>query len=169
MSTSTTPSSTVDSPQSTIFGSMIDDEALAKENAAIDHLLAETELQLEEVARHVRGLSVVKDKEQLEFEAEVKSVMNKIDMASRKLDELDQEQDLKLRRDLIDMEGKVLGMVSCKISQLTIFGHKNKIKNFIKKFDIFHEKNSMAFRFWSIFGIKFIILKQKFSKILHKF
>ena len=108
MSASTTPSSTVDSPQSTIFGSLIDDEALAKENAAIDHLLAETELQLEEVARHVRGLSIVKDKEQLEYEAEVRSVLNKIDAALRKLDELDGEQDVKLRRDLIDMEGKVL-------------------------------------------------------------
>ena len=32
MSTSTTPSSTLESPQSTIFGSLIDDEALAKEN-----------------------------------------------------------------------------------------------------------------------------------------
>ena len=32
MSTSTTPSSTLESPQSTIFGSLIDDDALAKEN-----------------------------------------------------------------------------------------------------------------------------------------
>ena len=63
---------------------------------------------MEEVARHVRGLSVVKDKEQLELEAEIKSVMTKIDTASRKLDELEAEQDLKLRRDLVDMEGKVL-------------------------------------------------------------
>ena len=31
-------------------------------------------------------------------------------------------------------------MVSHKMSLITIFGHKQKIKNFIKKFDIFHEK-----------------------------
>ena len=54
-----------------------------------------------------------------------------------------------------------LGMFSHKMSLITIFGHKHKIKNFIKKFDIFHEKISMAFGFWSIFGIKFLILKQK--------
>ena len=85
-------------------------------------------MQLEEVARHVRGLSVVKDKEQLELEAEVRSVMNKIDTASRKLDELDTEQDLKLRRDLVDMEGKVLdGLVPALISRgetLILMAHR---------------------------------------------
>ena len=54
-----------------------------------------------------------------------------------------------------------LGMVSHKMSLITILGHKHKIKNFIKKFDIFHEKISMAFEFWSIFGIKFLILNLK--------
>ena len=32
----------------------------------------------------------------------------------------------------------ILGMISHKKSLITIFGHKHKIKNFIKKFDIFH-------------------------------
>ena len=31
-----------------------------------------------------------------------------------------------------------LGMISHKMSLITIFGHKHKIKNFITKFDIFH-------------------------------
>ena len=35
---------------------------------------------------------------------------------------------------------KKLGMISHKKSLITIFGHKHKIKNFILKFDIFHEK-----------------------------
>ena len=44
-----------------------------------------------------------------------------------------------------------LGMVSHKMSLITIFGHKHEIKNFIKKFDTFHEK--------------FLILMQKYFKI----
>ena len=42
---------------------------------------------------------------------------------------------------------KKLGMISHKKSVITIFGHKHKIQNFIKKFDIFHEKISTAFDF----------------------
>ena len=57
-----------------------------------------------------------------------------------------------------------LGMISHKKSLITIFGHKHKIKNVIIKFVIFHEKISMAFGFWSIFGIKFQILMQKYLK-----
>ena len=38
-----------------------------------------------------------------------------------------------------------LGMISHKKS--LIFGHKHEIKNFIKKFDIFHEQISTAFDF----------------------
>ena len=41
----------------------------------------------------------------------------------------------------IVLELKSLGMISHKKSLITIFGHKHKIKNFIKKFDIFHKKN----------------------------
>lgn len=110
VSASTTPSSTVESPTVTSFNFATDDElALAKESAAIDHLLAETEYQLEEVARHVKDLGVTaKDKELLDFEADVKCVMLKIDKACSKLDDLDHEQDLKLRKDLIEMEVKVL-------------------------------------------------------------
>ena len=85
-----------------------DNQLLAKENAMIDHLLAETELQLEEVARHVRGLEVVKDKEHQEFESCVKALMDKLEAASRKVDQVDGEEDIKLRRDLINMDLKVL-------------------------------------------------------------
>ena len=59
----------------------------------------------------------------------------------------------------------LVGMVSHKMSLITIFGHKHIIKNFIKKFVIFHEKISMAFGLWSAFGIKFLILKQKYSVV----
>ena len=34
----------------------------------------------------------------------------------------------------------IIGMISHKKSLITNFGHKHKIKNFIKKFDIFHRK-----------------------------
>ena len=51
-----------------------------------------------------------------------------------------------------------LGMISHKKSLKTIFGHKHKITNFIKKFYIFHEKILTAFGFWFIFEIKLLIL-----------
>ncbi len=107
-STSTTPSTTLDSPASTVASVFDEDTLLAKENAIIDHLLAETELQLEEVARHVRGLSTNKDKDLIEFEAKCKSVIEKIEQASRKIDEVEREQDLALRKDLVAMEVKML-------------------------------------------------------------
>ena len=47
----------------------------------------------------------------------------------------------------IDVYGYRVGMISHKKSLITIFGHKYKIKNFIKKFDIFHKKISTAFDF----------------------
>ena len=40
-----------------------------------------------------------------------------------------------------------LGMISHKKSLITIFGHKYKINNFIKKFDIFHEKFQRSLHF----------------------
>ena len=53
---------------------------------------------------------------------------------------------------LLDPEDvHTLGMISHKMSLITIFGHKHEIKNFIKKFDTFHEK--------------FLILMQKYFKI----
>ena len=52
-----------------------------------------------------------------------------------------------------------LGMISHKKSLITSFGHKKEIKNFIKKFDSFHEKILTAFGFWFIFEIKLLILK----------
>ena len=105
MSASTTPSTTIESPASL---ASVDDELLAKENAVIDHLLAETELQLEEVARHVRGLATSKDKDQLEFEDEMRVFIDKIEIASRKLDEVDNEHDLTLRQNLVLMELRTL-------------------------------------------------------------
>ena len=41
----------------------------------------------------------------------------------------------------------VVGMISHKKSLIKFFGHKHKIKNFIKEFDIFHKKISTAFDF----------------------
>ena len=61
-------------------------------------------------------------------------------------------------------ENQRLGMISHKMSLITIFGHKHEIKNFIKKFDNFHEKISMAFGFWFILGIKLLIVKQNYIK-----
>ena len=57
-------------------------------------------------------------------------------------------------QDLLN-DHRELGMISHKKSVITNFGHKHKIKNFIKKIDIFHEKISTAFGFWFIFGIKY--------------
>ena len=105
-SVSTTPSTTIDSPSSTT-NSVVEDELL-KENAVIDHLLAETELQLEEVAKHVRGLATAKDKEQQDFEEQTRFLISKIEAASRKIDETEQEQDLQLRKELITREMKVV-------------------------------------------------------------
>ena len=62
-----------------------------------------------------------------------------------------------------------LGMISHKNSLITIFGYKHKIKNFTKKIDIFHENISMAFGFWCIFGIKLLILKQNYIKMINEF
>ena len=42
-----------------------------------------------------------------------------------------------------------LGMISHKKSLITIFGHKYKIKNFIKKFDTFHKKISILVYIWN--------------------
>ena len=53
-----------------------------------------------------------------------------------------------------------LGVISHKMSLITIFGHKYEIKNFIKKFNIFHKQNFNFCRFWFIFGIKLLILTQ---------
>ena len=41
----------------------------------------------------------------------------------------------------------LLGMISHKKSLITIFGHNHEIKNFIKKFDIFHKNILTAFNF----------------------
>ena len=53
-----------------------------------------------------------------------------------------------------------LGMISHKKSLITIFGHKHKIKNFIKNFDIFHEKISTTI----LVHIWYQILKQNCLK-----
>ena len=46
---------------------------------------------------------------------------------------------------LITLGVTLLGMISHKKSLIIIFEHKHKIKNFIKKFGIFHKKISTAF------------------------
>ena len=58
-----------------------------------------------------------------------------------------------------------LGMVSHKISLITIFGHKHFRRNFLHKFDIFQEKNYNSLWFWFIFGIKFQIWSKITSKL----
>ena len=50
-------------------------------------------------------------------------------------------------RDIYDWKTGKIGMISHKKSLKTIFGHKHKIKNFIKKFYIFHKQISTAFNF----------------------
>ena len=45
----------------------------------------------------------------------------------------------------VPIQGKSIGM----ISPISIFGHKNKNKKFIKKFYIFYEKIAMSFYFGS--------------------
>ena len=45
------------------------------------------------------------------------------------------------------LRGNWLGMISHKKTLISIFGHKHKIKNFIKKFDIFNKEISTAFDF----------------------
>ena len=58
-----------------------------------------------------------------------------------------EDDDLQKRLEAFKSKSSALGMISHKKSLITIFGLKHKIKNFIKKFDIFHEKISMAFEF----------------------
>ena len=54
----------------------------------------------------------------------------------------------KLKKASFEIE-HLLGMISHKKSIITIFGHKHEIKNFIKKFNIFHKRISTAFDFGS--------------------
>ena len=61
-----------------------------------------------------------------------------------------------------DQDGQV-GMISHKNSLITIFGHKHKIKNFIKKLT-FLVKKFYSLWFWFIFGMKLLILNQNCIK-----
>ncbi len=93
-----------------------EEEFLAKENSAIERILNEATSDLAEVKRKA-GYStpgrnsvnsdyhqrVVKD-----FEASVAAVVPKIDKAKQKVLQLDLEPDLRLRRDLLSMEAKVM-------------------------------------------------------------
>ena len=63
--------------------------------------------------------------------------------------------------------GRNLGMISHKMSLKTIFGHKHKIFNFIKKFEIFHKKFDIFHSKFDIFHLKFDIFHKKID-ILHK-
>ena len=64
----------------------------------------------------------------------------------------------------VPKEFKQLGIVSHKMSLITIFGHKHFRQNFHQKFDIFHEKISTASDFCS-----YLVSKFKFeAKLLQK-
>ena len=54
-----------------------------------------------------------------------------------------------------------VGKISHKKSLITIFGHKHEIKNFIKKFDIFHKKISTAFSILVYIWNKFVNFESK--------
>ena len=58
---------------------------------------------------------------------------------------------------------EILGMISHK-KALIIFGHKHKIINFIKKFDILQFKIFNSLWFWFIFGIKLPNLNKEYIK-----
>ena len=53
------------------------------------------------------------------------------------------------------MPFEMLGMVTHKMSKITIFGHKH-----YQNFGSFHEKNFNALLFWFLFEIKLQILNQ---------
>lgn len=125
-SATTTPSTTVDESSPTISNNEEEERFLAKENAVIDHLLAETEHQLEEVARHVRGLQT-KDLQLLDFEEKIKEIIEKIELASRKMDDLELEQDLTLRKELVNLQ------VSSLESQVSSLFNDPKMTPILKK------------------------------------
>jgi len=65
------------------------------------------------------------------------TVTNKIMTSLQKQDQSVKELSSKMDKNFDGWTQK-LGMISHKKSLITIFGHKHKIKNFIKKFGIFH-------------------------------
>ena len=63
------------------------------------------------------------------------------------LSKMEDDEALETASQISDWSSSI-GMISHKKSLITIFGHKHKIKNFIKKFGIFHKKkNTTAFDF----------------------
>ena len=92
-----------------------EDDFIAKENSAIERILNEATSELAEVRRKAshgtgynRNPADYQQKEIREFDDNVSNMLAKIDRAKEKLNQLDNEQDLKLRQDLIGMESKVI-------------------------------------------------------------
>ena len=73
----------------------------------------------------------------------------------------------KLKKASFEIE-HLLGMISHKKSIITIFGHKHEIKNFIKKFDIFHERISNFIKKFDIFLEKNSHFIKKKNYIFHE-
>ena len=67
--------------------------------------------------------------------------LNKLQLLKDEAGELSASDEKRFQMLRIKAERELLGMISHKKSLITIFGHKHKIKNFIKNFDIFHKKN----------------------------
>ena len=103
-------------------GRLSEDERLANENSAIERILNEANADLAEVvgkrkmqydfqskkAATAAATEERNSRESKEFEENVSAMLAKIERAKSKLDELDQESDLKLRQDLIGMESKMI-------------------------------------------------------------
>ena len=99
-----------------------EEERLANENSAIERILNEANADLAEVvgkrkmqydfqskkAAAAAATEERNSRESKEFEENVCAMLAKIEKAKSKLDELDQESDLKLRQDLIGMESKMI-------------------------------------------------------------
>ena len=111
-----------DGERSVEGGGLSEEERLANENSAIERILNEANADLAEVvgkrkmqydfqskkAAAAAATEERNSRESKEFEENVCAMLAKIEKAKSKLDELDQESDLKLRQDLIGMESKMI-------------------------------------------------------------
>jgi len=132
-------------PQEESNGNLSDEDVdayVAKENSAIERILTEATNDLAEVRRKASsagyqprgpagGGSDYQQRTVKEFEASVEAMLVKIAGADERLGELEEEQDLKLRRDLIAMEAKVIeAEVATLISRgdtLILFTHRTDV------------------------------------------
>ena len=89
------------------------------------------------------------ENELYKYKAELHNCQLECENDKKRIEELEAEN-LQLQmssKSSISESQSILGMISHKMSLITIFGLKHKIKNFIQKFDIFHKKISTAFDF----------------------